>query len=131
MICAHCQKEIPDGSVYCTYCGEKAEKEVLPVPEAEMKAPADITERLLIGSRTVLFSGILLSLFLSLLKFQEGTIAGICGGILIILAGSFLSWVLSLFLESRAELLRTSRRIEAMLAMQEDPKNEVFSDGKE
>ena len=128
MICPHCQKEIPDGSVYCTYCGQKA---ALSVPEEEKKPRADITDRLTLASNTILFTGVLLSLFLSLLMFRDLTIAGICGGILIILAGSFLAWILSLFLESRAELLKTARRIEAKLSMQEDPKDEVFLNGKE
>ena len=128
MICTHCRKVIPDGSVYCTYCGQKIEPLVLPAPAAEKNRSSDLAERLVLSSRFVLFSGILLSLFLSLLLFQKGTAAGIFPGFLIILAGSFLSWIVSLLLESRAELLRSCRRIEAMLSGQE---NHVVSDGKE
>ncbi|MBR2760819.1 MAG: zinc-ribbon domain-containing protein [Solobacterium sp.] len=157
MICPSCKKEIPDGSVYCTFCGtrlrepEPGIREPVPEPVPVLKEPVsellpvssapasvalsgknrDLPDRLMLASRIMFWSGIVIGVFFALIPFSLLSFEGFVLGLLTFAVYALICWVISLILEGQAQLQRRLQNIEQVLSRSEIPDDMHTSDRKD
>ena len=157
MICPSCKKEIPDGSVYCTFCGtrlrepEPGIREPVPEPVPVLKEPVsellpvssapasvalsgknrDLPDRLMLASRIMFWSGIVIGVFFALIPFSLLSFEGFVLGLLTFAVYALICWVISLILEGQAQLQRRLQNIEQVLSISETPDDMHTKDRKD
>lgn len=157
MICPSCKKEIPDGSVYCTFCGTRLRepkpgiREPVPEPVPVLKEPVpellpvssapasvalsgknrDLPDRLMLASRIMFWSGIVIGVFFALIPFSLLSFEGFVLGLLTFAVYALICWVISLILEGQAQLQRRLQNIEQVLSRSEIPDDMHTSDRKD
>ena len=163
MICPSCKKEIPDGSVYCTFCGTRLrEPEPIPEPEPVINEPApdpvlvseepvseflpvsstpapealpwknrDLPDQMMLASRIMFWSGIVIGVFFALIPFSLLSFEGFVLGLLTFAVYALICWVISLILEGQAQLQRRLQNIEQVLSRSEIPDDMHTSDRKD
>lgn len=157
MICPSCKKEIPDGSVYCTFCGtrlrepEPGIREPVPEPVPVLKEPVpellpvssapasvalsgknrDLPDRLMLASRIMFWSGIVIGVFFALIPLSLLSFEGFVLGLLTFAVYALICWVISLILEGQAQLQRRLQNIEQVLSRSEIPDDMHTSDRKD
>ena len=157
MICPSCKKEIPDGSVYCTFCGtrlrepEPGIREPVPEPVPVLKEPVpellpvssapasvalsgknrDLPDRLMLASRIMFWSGIVIGVFFALIPFSLLSFEGFVLGLLTFAVYALICWVISLILEGQAQLQRRLQNIEQVLSIPENTDDMHTKDRKD